>query len=119
MLTITLDKTEDGIFIITLEGTFENEDIPVYLDFSHDTFDEARHIRRVSVIKDLRITGTKVREQMARESKRLQPQIEKTCVVGLTGLKRAFAILFSRITGETIKNFDTLEEALAWLRLEA
>jgi hypothetical protein len=116
MLTIKLDQTEDGIFIITLEGTFENEDIPVYLDFSHDTFDEEQHIRRVSVIKGLRITGTKVREQMAQESKRLQLQIERTCVVGLTGLKRAFAVLFSRITGETLKNFDTLEEALAWLR---
>jgi hypothetical protein len=117
MLEIKAEKTPDSIFILTLEGTFENEDIPKYLEFSQKTFSNETKIRRVTIIENMVITGDRVRDEMAKEIKRLGNRIEKDCVVGLTGLKRVVAMAYGRLVGEQLKTFGSVEEALQWLRL--
>jgi nicotinamide mononucleotide (NMN) deamidase PncC len=117
MLEIKTEKTPDGIFIITLEGTFENKDIPKYLEFSQKTYSNETKIKRISVIENLTVTGDKVRDEMAKEEKRLRPKMEKaSCVVGLTGLKKIIGIVYSKLAGKDLETFESIEEALEWLR---
>lgn len=48
-------------------------------------------------------------------SKMTKPYVRKTAVLGVTGVKRTFGDLLSRITGQELVYFTNEAEALEWL----
>jgi len=52
---------------------------------------------------------------MNQASKLTKPYIRKTAVLGVTGIKRIFGDLLSRITGQPLVYFSNEADALAWL----
>lgn len=48
-------------------------------------------------------------------SKSTKPYVKKTAVLGVTGIKRTFGDLLSRITGQPLVYFSNESEALDWL----
>lgn len=48
-------------------------------------------------------------------SRATKSHVRKTAVLGVTGLKRTFGDLLSRITGQTLSYFDSQAEATEWL----
>lgn len=48
-------------------------------------------------------------------SKNTKPYVKKTAVLGVTGIKRTFGDLLSRITGQPLVYFSNENEALDWL----
>lgn len=48
-------------------------------------------------------------------SKTTKPYVKKTAVLGVTGIKRTFGDLLSRITGQSLVYFSNEMEALDWL----
>ncbi len=48
-------------------------------------------------------------------SKSTKPYIKKTAVLGVTGIKRTFGDLLSRITGQQLVYFSNETDALDWL----
>ncbi len=63
--------------------------------------------------------GTFANEEFVAEIKKLGPQVAdklaKNAVVGITGIKKLFLSAYSRLSGETLRTFDTEEQAKAWL----
>ena len=48
-------------------------------------------------------------------SKTTKPFVRKTAVLGVTGIKRTFGDLLSRITGQPLVYFTNEADAIAWL----
>jgi hypothetical protein len=73
--------------------------------------------KRVKVLVDVRgvmMSSEAVRalKESTRDDKAM---IEKTAIVGITGVKRILADAIARFSGTDTKYFDTKEEAMEWL----
>lgn len=51
-------------------------------------------------------------------SRATKTHVRKTAVLGVTGIKRTFGDLLSRITGQALSYFDNQTEAMEWLTKE-
>jgi hypothetical protein len=83
--------------------------------------DEARlHFagRQVRVLVD--ITGvmlnSKAVQALKDSTKRDSAMVERTAVVGVTGLKKVLADAIAKFSGTHTRYFDTNDQALSWLR---
>ncbi len=72
---------------------------------------------KVSVLVDVRgvpITSEFINKQM-REAKAYVPFIQKSAILGITGVKRLFFEMYLLFTNSKMRAFDTKEDALAYL----
>ncbi len=110
--------------------TYDSERNIVFIDYSHLTAEqlmaEAERIHeqgRTHLGKPARvlvdITGTKLNGtavQALKETTRGdQALVERTAVVGVTGLKKILADAIARFSGTNTHYFDTKDAALDWL----
>jgi hypothetical protein len=65
------------------------------------------------------VTGTMMNTEAVQalkaSTKRDGAMVEKTAVVGVTGLKKVLADAIAKFSGTHTRYFDTKEEALEWL----
>jgi hypothetical protein len=59
--------------------------------------------------------GTDLMPLLNAASKMTKDHVRKTAVLGVTGVKRTLGDLLSRLTGQPLMYFSTLEEAIDWL----
>ena len=104
----------------------------LYQDFSKNFFNSAavkaelEEVQRivtaqpldsVLVLSDFRDTnvGSDLLSAMNTASAATKDHIQKTAVLGVTGMKRKLADLLSTLTGQELKYFDDVESAKNWL----
>ena len=71
----------------------------------------------VRVLSDFRDTnvGTDLLTAMNNASAATKAHVNKTAVLGVTGMKRKLADLLTALTGQPLKYFDDIESAKNWL----
>ena len=74
----------------------------------------------VLVLSDFRDTtvGSELLSSMNAASTATKAYVNKTAVLGVTGIKRKMADLLTALTGQPLKYFDDLESAKNWLTEE-
>jgi hypothetical protein len=104
----------------------------LYQDFSKNFFNSAavkaelEEVQRivtaqpldsVLVLSDFRDTnvGSDLLSAMNTASAATKDHIQKTAVLGVTGMKRKLADLLTALTGQPLKYFDDIESAKNWL----
>ena len=77
----------------------------------------AQAVNSVRVLSDFRDTnvGTDLLTAMNNASAATKAHVNKTAVLGVTGMKRKLADLLTALTGQPLKYFDNLEAAKDWL----
>jgi hypothetical protein len=77
----------------------------------------AQPMNSVLVLSDFRDTnvGTDLLTAMNTASAATKAYVNKTAVLGVTGMKRKLADLLTAVTGQPLKYFDNLEAAQDWL----
>jgi hypothetical protein len=74
----------------------------------------ANSVLVLSDFTNTQITGD-LMTVMNQASRITKPFVKKTAVLGITGIKRTFGDLLSRITGQPLVYFTNEAEALEWL----
>jgi len=71
----------------------------------------------VLVLSDFRDTnvGSDLLSAMNAASNATKAHVQKTAVLGVTGMKRKLADLLTALTGQPLKYFDDIESAKNWL----
>ena len=104
----------------------------LYQDFSKNFFNSAavkaeladvqkivtaQPLNSVLVLSDFRDTnvGSDLLSAMNTASAATKDHVQKTAVLGVTGMKRKLADLLTALTGQPLKYFDDLESAKNWL----
>jgi hypothetical protein len=104
----------------------------LYQDFSKNFFNSAavraeledvqkivtaQPLNSVLVLSDFRDTnvGSDLLSAMNTASAATKDHIQKTAVLGVTGMKRKLADLLTALTGQPLKYFDDIESAKNWL----
>jgi hypothetical protein len=104
----------------------------LYQDFSKNFFNSAavraelEEVQRivtaqpldsVLVLSDFRDTnvGSDLLSAMNTASAATKDHVQKTAVLGVTGMKRKLADLLTALTGQPLKYFDDIESAKNWL----
>jgi hypothetical protein len=74
-------------------------------------------LNSVRVLSDFRDTnvGSDLLSAMNTASAATKTYVQKTAVLGVTGMKRKLADLLTALTGQPLKYFDDLESAKRWL----
>lgn len=74
-------------------------------------------LNSVRVLSDFRDTnvGSDLLSAMNTASAVTKAYVQKTAVLGVTGMKRKLADLLTALTGQPLKYFDDLESAKNWL----
>jgi stage II sporulation SpoAA-like protein len=74
-------------------------------------------LNSVRVLSDFRDTnvGTDLLAAMNNASTATKDYVNKTAVLGVTGMKRKLADLLTALTGQPLKYFDNMEAAKNWL----
>lgn len=77
----------------------------------------AQPLNSVRVLSDFRDTsvGTDLLSAMNTASASTKVYVNKTAVLGVTGMKRKLADLLTALTGQPLKYFDDIESAKNWL----
>jgi stage II sporulation SpoAA-like protein len=77
----------------------------------------AQPLNSVLVLSDFRDTnvGSDLLTAMNAASTATKAHVQKTAVLGVTGMKRKLADLLTALTGQPLKYFDDLESAKNWL----
>jgi hypothetical protein len=77
----------------------------------------AQSINSVRVLSDFRDTnvGSDLLTAMNTASAATKARVNKTAVLGVTGMKRQLADLLTALTGQPLKYFDDIEAANNWL----
>src|SRR5687767_11161263 len=77
----------------------------------------AQPLNSVRVLSDFRDTnvGTDLLSAMNNASAATKAYVNKTAVLGVTGMKRKLADLLTALTGQPLKYFDDIEAAKNWL----
>ena len=77
----------------------------------------AQPMNSVLVLSDFRDTnvGTDLLTAMNTASAATKAHVNKTAVLGVTGMKRKLADLLTAVTGQPLRYFDNLEAAKDWL----
>jgi hypothetical protein len=77
----------------------------------------AEPLNSVRVLSDFRDTnvGTDLLTPMNNASAATKAHVNKTAVLGVTGMKRKLADLLTALTGQPLKYFDNIEAARDWL----
>jgi hypothetical protein len=77
----------------------------------------AQPMNSVLVLSDFRDTnvGTDLLTAMNTASAATKAYVNKTAVLGVTGMKRKLADLLTAVTGQPLKYFDNIEAAQDWL----
>ena len=104
----------------------------LYQDFSKNFFNSAvvkaeltevqkiviaQPLNSVLVLSDFRDTnvGSDLLSAMNTASAATKDHVQKTAVLGVTGMKRKLADLLTALTGQPLKYFDDMESAKSWL----
>jgi len=104
----------------------------LYQDFSKNFFNSAavkaelaevqkivtaQPMNSVLVLSDFRDTnvGSDLLSAMNTASMATKDHVQKTAVLGVTGMKRKLADLLTALTGQPLKYFDDIESAKNWL----
>ena len=104
----------------------------LYQDFSKNFFNSAvvkaelaevqkiviaQPLNSVLVLSDFRDTnvGSDLLSAMNSASAATKSHVQKTAVLGVTGMKRKLADLLTALTGQPLKYFDDIESAKDWL----
>ena len=104
----------------------------LYQDFSKNFFNSAavkeelaavqkiviaQPLNSVLVLSDFRDTnvGSDLLSAMNSASDATKAHVQKTAVLGVTGMKRKLADLLTALTGQPLKYFDDIESAKNWL----
>lgn len=104
----------------------------LYQDFSRNFYNSAavkaeleevqklvleQPMNSVRVLSDFRDTnvGTDLLAAMNSASAATKSHVNKTAVLGVTGMKRKLADLLTAVTGQPLKYFDNIEAAKEWL----
>ena len=104
----------------------------LYQDFSRNFYNSAavkaeltevqkivmtQPLNSVRVLSDFRDTnvGTDLLSAMNTASAETKSFVNKTAVLGVTGMKRKLADLLTALTGQPLKYFDDIESAKNWL----
>jgi hypothetical protein len=104
----------------------------LYQDFSKNFFNSAavkteltevqkiviaQPLNSVLVLSDFRDTnvGSDLLSAMNTASAATKDHVQKTAVLGVTGMKRKLADLLTALTGQPLKYFDDIESAKNWL----
>jgi hypothetical protein len=104
----------------------------LYQDFSKNFFNSAavkaelqevqkivtaQPLNSVLVLSDFRDTnvGSDLLSAMNTASAATKDHVQKTAVLGVTGMKRKLADLLTALTGQSLKYFDDIESAKNWL----
>ncbi len=111
--------------------TYDGERSIVFVDYTNLKADElVAEVDRVHREARSHLIGTRTRvlvdvrgAMMSAEAVRAlkestksdRAMIEKTAIVGITGVKRILADAIARFSGTNTKYFDTKEEAMEWL----
>ena len=105
----------------------------LYQDFSKNFFNSAavkteleavqkiviaQPLNSVLVLSDFRDTnvGSDLLSVMNSASEATKAHVQKTAVLGVTGMKRKLADLLTALTGQPLKYFDDIELAKKWSR---
>jgi hypothetical protein len=74
-------------------------------------------LNSVRVLSDFRDTnvGSDLLSAMNSASAATKTHVQKTAVLGVTGMKRKLADLLTALTGQPLKYFDDMEAAKNWL----
>jgi hypothetical protein len=74
-------------------------------------------LNSVRVLSDFRDTnvGSDLLSAMNGASAATKTHVQKTAVLGVTGMKRRLADLLTAVTGQPLKYFDDLDAAKSWL----
>ena len=77
----------------------------------------AQPLNSVLVLSDFRDTnvGSDLLTAMNAASTATKAHVQKTAVLGVTGMKRKLADLLTALTGQPLKYFDDIESAKNWL----
>jgi hypothetical protein len=77
----------------------------------------AQPLNSVLVLSDFRDTnvGSDLLSAMNTASSATKDHVQKTAVLGVTGMKRKLADLLTALTGQPLKYFDDIESAKNWL----
>jgi|SRR5690349_2623231 len=77
----------------------------------------AQPLNSVLVLSDFRDTnvGSDLLTAMNAASAATKAYVQKTAVLGVTGMKRKLADLLTALTGQPLKYFDDIESAKNWL----
>ena len=77
----------------------------------------AQPLNSVRVLSDFRDTnvGTDLLSAMNNASAATKVYVNKTAVLGVTGMKRKLADLLTAVTGQPLRYFDNIETAKDWL----
>jgi len=77
----------------------------------------AEPMNSVRVLSDFRDTnvGSDLLSAMNTASAATKAYVQKTAVLGVTGMKRKLADLLTALTGQPLKYFDDIEAAKNWL----
>ena len=77
----------------------------------------AQPLHSVLVLSDFRDTnvGSDLLSAMNTASDATKAHVQKTAVLGVTGMKRKLADLLTALTGQPLKYFDDIETAKNWL----
>jgi hypothetical protein len=77
----------------------------------------AQPLHSVLVLSDFRDTnvGSDLLSAMNAASDATKAHVQKTAVLGVTGMKRKLADLLTAVTGQPLKYFDNVESAKNWL----
>jgi hypothetical protein len=77
----------------------------------------AEPLSSVRVLSDFRDTniGSDLLGAMNEASAATKSHVQKTAVLGVTGMKRKLADLLTALTGQPLKYFDDIETAKDWL----
>jgi len=104
----------------------------LYQDFSKNFFNSAvvkaeltevqkiviaQPLNSVLVLSDFRDTnvGSDLLSAMNTASAATKDHVQKTAVLGVTGMKRKLADLLTALTGQPLKYFDDIDSAKNWL----
>jgi stage II sporulation SpoAA-like protein len=104
----------------------------LYQDFSKNFFNSAavkaelqevqkivtaQPLNSVLVLSDFRDTnvGSDLLSAMNTASAATKDHVQKTAVLGVSGMKRKLADLLTALTGQSLKYFDDIESAKNWL----
>lgn len=104
----------------------------LYQDFSRNFYNSAavktelaevqeivtsQPLNSVRVLSDFRDTnvGSDLLSAMNTASAATKAHVQKTAVLGVTGMKRKLADLLTALTGQDLKYFDDIESAKNWL----
>ena len=111
----TYDSERNVVFVDYTQLTAER--LIAEVDRVHEEGRAQLSGKQTRVLVD--ITGTMLSREAVQalkdSTKSDRSMVEKTAIVGVTGVKKILADAIARFSGTNTKYFDTKEEALAWL----